>query len=90
MANEVHSCVSVPNQPEVGGDMPSGRVSFVALLPKVGGVGPFRGAGVFRRFVAENYFDWLTALSGIPRAVWNTNVILLMCYYLSVIIQVIE
>ena len=65
-------------------------VSFVALLPKVEGVGTCRGAGVLRRFVAENSFVWLTALSGIPRAVWNTNVILLLYYYVPIIIQVIE
>ena len=64
-------------------------MSFVALLPKVEGVGTCRGAGVLRRFVAENSFVWLTALSGIPRVVWNTNVILLLYYYLPVIIQVI-
>ena len=54
MANALHSCVPSPNQPEVGGDMPSGRVSFVALLPKVEGVGTCRWTGVLRRFVAEN------------------------------------
>ena len=66
MANALHSCVSTPNPPEVGGDMPSGRVSFVALLPKVGGGGDMPLSGCPPSLCCRKFFSLVNSI------VWNT------------------